>query len=312
MTASMIEVRGLRKRYGAVAVLDGVDLSVGAGQVMALLGPNGAGKTTTVEILATLRRPDSGTAHIAGLDVVHDAAAVRERISLTGQDTAVDELLTGRENLRLMGRLAHLGSTAARTRADGLLELFELTDAADRPTKTYSGGMRRRLDLAVGLLTRPQVLMLDEPTTGLDPRSRNDMWAIVRDVVGAGTTVLLTTQYLDEADALADRVAVLDHGHVVAEGTAADLKRRVGQAHVRVELVGGGVERIPTDGSVGDVRRVLAGLEASHAQVEHWELAAPTLDDVFLTLTGGPPPQGDRARTGPDVVTSPDLVKEAS
>lgn len=286
MAEPMIEVAGLRKTYGRTDVLRGVDLRVGTGEVVALLGPNGAGKTTTVEILATLRRPDAGTVRVAGFDVVPQADRVREVIALTGQFAAVDDLLTGRENLRLMARLAHLGRKDGRRRADALLDLFDLADAADRLVRTWSGGMRRRLDLAAGLLARPRLVVLDEPTTGLDPRSRADLWQVIRDVVAAGTTVLLTTQYLDEADTLADRVVVLDHGVVVADDTAAELKRRVGQAHVHLELVGGGVQRIPTDASVADVRRVLAEVEADGRPVTGWRIATPTLDDVFLTLTG--------------------------
>lgn len=286
--APMIATRGLRKAFGDTAVLTGVDLTVPRGQVLGLLGPNGAGKTTTVEILSTLLRPDGGTATVAGHDVAREPVRVRESISLTGQYAALDELLTGRENLRLMARLAHLPRAIGRERGEELLDLFDLTDAAGRLVRTYSGGMRRRLDLAVSLLTRPRVIFLDEPTTGLDPRSRADLWAVIRAVVAEGATVLLTTQYLDEADALADRVAVLDRGHVVAEGTAAELKRRVGAAHVELELAGGRTERIPTDASVPDVRRILADVERRSVPVEGWRLAVPTLDDVFLTLTGHP------------------------
>jgi daunorubicin resistance ABC transporter ATP-binding subunit len=286
----------LRKSFGATPVLDGIDLDVPGGHVLALLGPNGAGKTTLVTILATLLRPDAGTATVGGFDVVRQAHRAREVFSLTGQYAAVDRLLTGRENLRLMARLARLGRVEGRRRADDLLELFELTDAADRLVRTYSGGMERRLDLAVSLLTRPQVIFLDEPTTGLDPRSRNDLWDVIREVVAAGTTVLLTTQNLDEADALADRIAVLDHGRLIADGTATELKRRVGSAHVELELVGGGVERIPTDGSVADVHRIL-GVVAGGQPVAHWHLATPTLDDVFLTLTGAPAAASDPTDT---------------
>jgi daunorubicin resistance ABC transporter ATP-binding subunit len=282
----MIRTRGLQKAFGATPVLTAVDLTVPRGQVLGLLGPNGAGKTTTVEILSTLLRPDGGTATVAGHDVVREPERVRETISLTGQYAAVDELLTGRENLRLMARLAHLPRAAGRRRADELLELFDLVDAADRLVRTYSGGMHRRLDLAVSLLTRPQVIFLDEPTTGLDPRSRADLWEVVRDVVAGGATVLLTTQYLDEADALADRVAVLDRGRVIADGTAAELKRQVGAAHVELQLADGRTERIATDASVPDVRRILADVERRALPVETWRVAVPTLDDVFLTLTG--------------------------
>ncbi|MBX9246364.1 ATP-binding cassette domain-containing protein [Actinotalea ferrariae] len=284
----MVEITGLRKAFGSTSVLGGVDLTVDRGSVVALLGPNGAGKTTTVHVLATLLRPDAGRVLVDGLDVVRDAVAVRHRIGLTGQYAALDPLLTGAENLRLMARVAHLAPHAARARCAELLELFDLVDARDRLLRTYSGGMRRRLDLAAGLLGRPALMVLDEPTTGLDPRSRNDLWQVIRDVVADGTTVLLTTQYLDEADRLADRIAVLHHGRVIADGTAAALKRQVGEAHVELVLAGGAVERLVTDGSVGDVRRILADVEARGLAVDHWEVRAPTLDDVFLTLTGAP------------------------
>ncbi|MGY4644555.1 ATP-binding cassette domain-containing protein [Cellulomonas sp. URHB0016] len=288
MTAPVVVARGLRKAYGDVTVLDGVDLDVGRGEVLALLGPNGAGKTTTVRILSTLLRPDAGTAHVAGADVLRDPARVRAAISLTGQYAAVDELLTGQENLRLMARLGHLPSRQIRTRCAELLDLFDLGDAARRVVKTYSGGMRRRLDLAVSLLSRPQVVFLDEPTTGLDPRSRNDLWDVIRGVVADGATVLLTTQYLEEADQLADRISVMDHGRVIADGTAAELKRSVGSAHVEVVLRSGAAELLPTDGSVPDVRRILADIERRGVDVESWQVRSPTLDDVFLHLTGRP------------------------
>jgi ABC-2 type transport system ATP-binding protein len=288
MTDPIVLTRGLRKSYGDATVLDGIDLQIRAGQVLALLGPNGAGKTTTVNVLSTLTRPDAGTAVVAGYDVVREPERVRHVISVTGQFAALDDLLTGQENLHLMARLAHLGPGAVRRRSAELLELFELTDARDRQVRTYSGGMRRRLDLAASLLARPQVIFLDEPTTGLDPRSRLALWDVIRDVVAAGTTLLLTTQYLDEADQLADRVAVLDHGRIIAEGSAADLKRRVGSAHVELTLADGTTERIETDASVADVRRILADVEARSLPVEQWRVAVPTLDDVFLTLTGAP------------------------
>ncbi|MBO3085302.1 ATP-binding cassette domain-containing protein [Cellulomonas fengjieae] len=286
--SAVVITRGLRKSYGDLTVLDGVDLDVGTGEVLALLGPNGAGKTTLVRILSTLLRPDAGTASVAGRDVLREPAQVRAAISLTGQFAAVDDLLTGVENLHLMAKLAHLGRAEVRTRSAELLELFDLTDAGRRVVKTYSGGMRRRLDLAVGLLARPQVVFLDEPTTGLDPRSRNDLWDVIRSVVAAGTTVLLTTQYLEEADQLADRVAVIDHGRVIANGTAPELKRAVGSAHVELRLRDGREERVVTDGSVADVRRILGDIERRGVDVEHWEVRSPTLDDVFLTLTGRP------------------------
>jgi ABC-type multidrug transport system ATPase subunit len=302
----MVSARGLGKSYDGRPVLVDLDLDVARGEVLALLGPNGAGKTTAVEILATVRRPDRGTATVAGLDVVRDAARVRGVLGLTGQYAAVDDLLTGRENLELMGRLAHLPRGDVRGRARELLALFSLTDAADRRVRTYSGGMRRRLDLACGLLARPAVVVLDEPTTGLDPRSRNELWDVVRDVVAQGTTVLLTTQYLAEADALADQVVLLDAGRVVARGTPAELKRRVGTASVHVELSDGTRRALATDGSTADVRRALAEVDALAAAggtaVAHWELAVPTLDDVFLELTGAPAsgepdPAADPTRT---------------
>lgn len=307
----MIQTRALRKAFGATTVLTAVDLTVQRGQVLGLLGPNGAGKTTTVEILSTLLRPDAGTATVAGYDVVREPDRVRKAISLTGQYAALDELLTGRENLRLMARLAHLPPAIGRARGEDLLDLFELTDAADRLVRTYSGGMRRRLDLAVSLLTRPQVMFLDEPTTGLDPRSRSDLWSVIRAVVDGGATVLLTTQYLDEADALADRVAVLDSGHVIAEGTAAELKRQVGAAHVELTVAGGHIERIATDASVSDVRRILADVERRALPVESWRVATPTLDDVFLTLTGHTAAPGS-TDTAPEPPRTAVLAQEAS
>src|SRR5919197_6671907 len=231
-----VEAEGLVKRFGSTVALDGVDLTVEEGTVMGLLGPNGAGKTTTVRVLATLLRPDSGSASVFGRDVVSRASEVRELIALTGQFAAIDELLTGRENLRMFGQLFRLSRREASRRAGELLGRFDLADAGDRVARTYSGGMRRRLDLASSLLTRPRVLFLDEPTTGLDPRSRNQIWAIVRELRREGTTLLLTTQYLEEADQLADRIAVIDHGRVIAEGTGNELKDRVGGQILEVEL----------------------------------------------------------------------------
>src|SRR5258705_7036715 len=235
-SASAVHVEGVTKHFGGTAALAGVDLDVPEGTVFGLLGPNGAGKTTLVRVLATLLAPDDGHAEVFGLDVVHDAAAVRRSIGLTGQFAAVDEILTGRENLQMFGRLFDLSPNEARRRTSQLLDRFELTDAADRPARTYSGGMRRRLDLASSLLTRPRILFLDEPTTGLDPRSRNEIWTIVRELVREGTTLLLTTQYLEEADQLADRIAVIDHGRVIAQGTGNELKDRVGGQILEVEL----------------------------------------------------------------------------
>ena len=297
----MIEARGIGKAYGRVGVLHGVDLSVPAGSVFALLGPNGAGKTTMVRILATLVAPDAGEATVAGHDVVRDARRVRRAISLTGQYAAVDELLTAEENLLMMGRLQHLPRAESRRRAAELLERFELTGAARRRVRTFSGGMRRKLDLAASLIGRPEVLFLDEPTTGLDPRSRREMWAVIGELVGTGVTVFLTTQYLEEADRLADRVAVLDGGRVVATGTPDELKRGVGAEQVEMELadpvaavrvLGDAVVRtdprsvrVATDGSADDVRRVLDRLAAAGVGVDRIALHRPSLDDVFLTLT---------------------------
>ncbi|MBV2363758.1 ATP-binding cassette domain-containing protein [Streptomonospora nanhaiensis] len=307
-----VTAEGLVKRYGATRALDGLDLAVPRGTVMALLGPNGAGKTTAVEILATLRRPDAGRAVVAGHDVARRPDRVRERIGLTGQFAAVDEILTGRENLVMFARLSGLGAAGARRRADDLLERFGLTGAAGRPAGRYSGGMRRRLDLAASLTLDPQVLFLDEPTTGLDPRSRNGVWAAVRDLAGRGTTVLLTTQYLEEADRLADRMAVIDSGRVIAEGTAEELKSAVGGDRVDVVLedaadlgpaaavlgrVCGGAARVDTERrrvsapvSAADRIAALTGavreLDAAGVRAADIGLRRPTLDDVFLSLTG--------------------------
>jgi ABC-2 type transport system ATP-binding protein len=313
----VVHATGLRKAYGRgrdrLPVLDGVDLTLHRGEVLALLGPNGAGKTTTVRILSTLVTPDAGRATVAGFDLVRDAARVRERVSLTGQQVAIDLKQTGRENLWMMARLAHLPRRAARARADELLEAFDLTAAAGRQVGTYSGGMRRRLDLAAGLVTRPEVMFLDEPTTGLDPRSRQAMWEVVRDVVAQGTSLFLTTQYLEEADRLADRVALIDGGRVAAEGAPAELKRQVGQVRLELELattdeagrvaaalgapVPGGTDertvRVATDGTLADVRELLVVVERTGVAPLRWDLRTPTLDDVFLALTG------HAARTAP-------------
>ncbi|MBB1154183.1 ATP-binding cassette domain-containing protein [Amycolatopsis dendrobii] len=300
VTGYAIEARGLRKSYGDVDVLESVDLSVERGTMFALLGPNGAGKTTTVRILSTLLEADGGTVTVNGHDVAKRTRKVREQIGLTGQNTAVDELLTGRENLEMMGRLFHLPAARAKERATELLAQFDLVEAGERPVKTYSGGMRRRLDLAISLITSPPVLFLDEPTTGLDPRSRSAMWDAIRKLLDGGTTVLLTTQYLDEADQLADRIAVIDKGRVVAEGTATELKRRVGTERLkltfasvaeagRAQQVTGGVlldetVSVPID-HPGQVRATLNRVADAGLEPGGIELSEPTLDDVFHTLT---------------------------
>ena len=305
MTTPAIELRGLRKSYGDKVVLDGVDLTVATGTVLALLGPNGAGKTTAVHILSTLLRPDGGAAWVNGFDVVRDPGSVRASIGLTGQFSAVDRLLTGEENLQLMARLRHLGATRSRRRVADLLEQFDLVEAARLPLATYSGGMQRRLDLAMTLVAAPSVIFLDEPTTGLDPRSRRTMWDIVRGLVGEGTTVLLTTQHLDEADQLAHRIAVLDEGHIVAEGTPDELKRLVPGSHIRlrfadaaslecaVRLLPGCTPdsaalglSVPSQGGVGALRTILDRLDGASLQVADLSIHTPDLDDVFFALTG--------------------------
>jgi ABC-2 type transport system ATP-binding protein len=306
--APAIETTGLCKRYGDVRALDGVDLRAEKGTVLGLLGPNGAGKTTAVRILTTLLRPDGGSARVDGLDVVKDAGKLRERIGLAGQYAAVDESLTGDENLQLFGRLYGMSKRDARARANELLERFDLEDAGDRLVGTYSGGMRRRLDLAGALVARPPVLFLDEPTTGLDPRSRLGLWQTIEDRVSQGATVLLTTQYLDEADRLADQIAVIDHGKVIAEGTAAELKDRVGGDRLEVRLeqeeqaerasqalasvVSGtpelreGVLLAAVSRRDGTVANALRRLDEAGIEVSDLSLRRPSLDDVFLTLTG--------------------------
>ena len=310
MDGPAVRASGLVKRYGTTAALDGFDLEVPAGSVCGLLGPNGAGKTTAVRILATLVRPDGGRAEVAGHDVVREAGAVRRRIGLVGQHAALDESLGGRENLVMFGRLFHLGAAGAGRRADELLTRFRLEEAADRPVKGYSGGMRRRLDLATSLILAPAVLFLDEPTTGLDPRGRNEVWAAVRALVREGTTVLLTTQYLDEADQLADRISVVDSGRVIAEGTPDELKSRVGgdrlecvvrdvesldaAAAIVARIAGAEADRDP-DGRrvsapvadrVAALASLLPALTAAGIDAEDVTVRRPTLDEAFLHLTG--------------------------
>jgi ABC-2 type transport system ATP-binding protein len=316
--AFAIETSDLTKSFGDTRAVDGVDLSVPAGAVYGFLGPNGAGKTTTIRILSTLVRPDRGSARVFGLDVVSQAEAVRGRISLTGQYASIDEDLSGRENLTLLGRLLGHGWAPARSRADELLEVFDLVEAAHRPVKTYSGGMRRRLDIAASLIITPDLLFLDEPTTGLDPVSRNQVWDVVRSLTEDGTTVLLTTQYLQEADKLADRMAVIDRGRVIAEGTPAELKASVGSATFQLRLLTAGdrprAQEIlgavlgvapQTNGDpaaltvpaaeAGLVARGLGELAAAGIGLADFSLDQPSLDEVFLALTGHRPQDADAA-----------------
>lgn len=310
-----IETSGLVKSFGDTRALDGVDLRIRQGSVYGLLGPNGAGKTTTIRILATLLKPDAGTATVLGHDVVREARTVREKVSLTGQYASVDEDLTGHENLVLVGRLLGLTWGGARRRAAELLEAFGLAETAGRQVMTYSGGMRRRIDIAASLVTVPEILFLDEPTTGLDPRSRNQVWELVRRIAAEGTTVLLTTQYLDEADRLAERLAVVDHGRVIAEGTSRDLKASVGSNAVHVRLVRADqrglaqelIERVLGDGllpqadpaevtarltSTAQAAEVLAALTRGQVEIAQFSVGNPSLDEVFLALTGRPAESG--------------------
>ncbi|GAA3215848.1 ATP-binding cassette domain-containing protein [Dactylosporangium siamense] len=336
-----ITATGLRRSFGDHVVLDGIDLDVPRGTVFSLLGANGAGKTTTVKILSTLIRAGGGTATVAGHDVSTAPDAVRAAIGVTGQFSAVDNLLNGQENLFLMADLHHLGR-AGRRRAADLLDQFDLAEAARKPVSTYSGGMRRRLDLAMTLVASPEVIFLDEPTTGLDPRSRRAMWQIVRDLVAGGVTVFLTTQYLDEADELADRIAVLDHGRIVAEGTPGELKRRIPGGHIELRFAGpadleaaeramaqtpsrgvaepqtpsrGVAEpqatrdtdtlalRVPHDGSLGALKALIDRLDAHAVAVDSLSVHTPDLDDVFLALTGNPRPEAAGGNPRPDAET---------
>ena len=312
MTTHAIEVEGLVKRFGEKVALDGVSFEVPRGTVCGLLGPNGAGKTTAVRILTTLSVPDAGSAHVAGIDVLSQPQAARQLLGLAGQDATVDSLLTGRENLVMIGQLHHLGRAVSQARADELLEQFALSDAGGRLVKTYSGGMRRRLDLAATLVARPEVLFLDEPTTGLDPRARNELWDVLESLVDDGATLLLTTQYLEEADRLADDIVVIDHGRVIARGDSRELKRQVGGAQVfatvpdpsRLPDVVEQIARIadappvvdeaarsvsaPTEGGPRMVSLLADALSDAGIEVDDIGLRQPTLDDVFLTLTGAP------------------------
>jgi ABC-2 type transport system ATP-binding protein len=329
VTDVMIEAQGLRKRFGPTVALAGLDLEVPSGSILGVLGPNGAGKTTAMRILTTLTAPDAGSARIAGYDVVSQADAVRHRIGVTAQDATLDEVLTGRQNLVLVGRLSGLRRREARARTATLLAQFDLLEAGDRMLKEYSGGMRRRLDLAASLITRPPVLFLDEPTTGLDPVGRARMWQVIRERVADGTTLLLTTQYLDEADELADRIVVIDHGRAIAEGTAADLKRQTGVARLEVTLtaadpaaaqalapfVDGQVHvshdgrrlRAPLEHSAGVATTIVRALDDAQIPVDDVQVHQPSLDDVFFALTGhGAGETADR-----DAGDEPDLSRAA-
>jgi ABC-2 type transport system ATP-binding protein len=309
-TRPAIAVAGLRKSFGDKVVLDGIDLTVAEGTIFALLGPNGAGKTTMVHILSTLIGADAGEIRVAGHDLAGEPDSIRAAIGVTGQFSAVDNLLTGEENLLLMADLHHLGRQRRRARTAALLDRFELADVARKPVSTYSGGMRRRLDLAMTLTGDPRVIFLDEPTTGLDPRARRMMWEIIRGLAADGVTIFLTTQYLDEADQLASRIAVLDHGRIVAEGTAEELKRRIPGGHIQLQFaspaeLGSAAEvlgtatrdeealtlQVPTDGNLRSLRKVLDQLDGARIEADGLSIHTPDLDDVFFALTGGPTTQ---------------------
>jgi len=329
-----IQAEGLHKHFGRQAALSGVDLAVPAGTVLGLLGPNGAGKTTTVKILSTLLKADAGRAVVAGYDVATAPRQVRRHIGLSGQFSAIDERLTGRENLALVGTLYHLGRRAARRRADELISQFGLTDAADRQARTYSGGMARRLDLAAALVASPPVLFLDEPTTGLDPASRQALWQVIREQVSNGVTVLLTTQYLEEADQLADRIVVVDGGQVIADGTAAELKRKVGAERLEitfrtpedaagaVPVIGriaaalptlgrdGRVASLPVPDGLATVGSIATGLAAAGLEADDFAVRQPSLDDVFLSLTGRPAEAQPGPGTGSGTTTTSETTEE--
>jgi ABC-2 type transport system ATP-binding protein len=316
----MIEAVGLHKSFGETHALAGLDFDAAEGTILCVLGPNGAGKTTAVRVLTTLTRPDAGHATVAGIDVVRDPSAVRAKIGVAGQYAALDELLTGRENLQMVGRLYRLEGGAARRRADELIEHFELTDAADRTVKTYSGGMRRRLDLGAALMAQPPVIFLDEPTTGLDPKGRLSMWDLIEGLASGGTTVLMTTQYLEEADRLADDIAVIDHGRVIARGTALELKQQVGGERLEItisdspwldaarrvlEALGEGPARVDEEtrhvsvavtSHDGVLTRAIRELDAADVHVDDIGFRRPTLDEVFLSLTGRPAEETTEAR----------------